>query len=173
MTFLLTLLRPLAAVVFWVMNRFQQLYRRLPRWYFFALGDVTLVVAFELFVVRPGEKGEEIFLIKRPANDPVWPNLWHFPGTIGRLMDSYEVVDRRLAEELGVDALPGTGKLVDTAFLTTPRGKHIQIIRRLDVPENTEFPSGTFYPIDSCPADTIDYEARQIGQYLSSGVGDS
>lgn len=144
------------------MRKYQEQYRRLPQWYFFALGDITLMTAFELWVVRPGAEGEEIFLVQRPANDPVWPSLWHFPGTIGRLMDSYTDVDQRLAEELGVTVLPGEPKLFDTAFLTTPRGKHVQIFRRLDVPAGTEFSTGRFYPVNAVPVDTIDYELAQI-----------
>lgn len=166
MNILLAMLRPVAALVFRAMHAFQQKYRRLPQWYFFALGHVTLMVAFELWVVRPGERGEEILLIRRPPNDPVWPNLWHYPGTIGRLFDDEAMVDQRLAEELGVAALPGKPKLFHAAFLTTPRGKHLQVFRRLDIPAGTEFPNGTFYAAAQIPADTIDYEAEQINSFL-------
>lgn len=167
MQWVLTLLRPCAAIVFWAMGRFQYQYRRLPQWYFFKLGDVTLMTAFELWVVRPGEQGEEIFLIKRPTDDPVWPNLWHFPGTIGRLHDDQVSVDARLAKELGIEILPGDPTLLTTAFLTMPRGKHLQVFRRLDVPTGTEFPNGRFYPVTQIPVDTIDYEARQIQEYFA------
>lgn len=57
MTFLLTILRPFAAVVFWAMQKYQRKYRRLPQSYFFALGKITPVTAFELLVIRPGAVG--------------------------------------------------------------------------------------------------------------------
>ncbi len=166
MNLLLILLRPVAAVVFRSIAAYQKKYHRLPEWYFFALERIALIPAYEILVTKSTDRGEEIFLVKRPANDPIWPNLWHFPGTILRFHDTADEIFARLAEELGVKELPSRPQLMEIIIQPNERGRHPHIFWRLEVGANIEFPTGQFFPINQLPTDTIAYEARNIEQLL-------
>src|SRR3989339_1681967 len=118
MNLLMNLFRPVASLVFVVISAYQKKYHRLPEWYFFAFERVALISAFELLVIKQTNCGDEIFLIKRPDNDPAWPGQWHFPGTILRFYDDKEMIFNRLANELDINKLPSPPKLVDTIIET-------------------------------------------------------
>ncbi|MBI1908070.1 NUDIX domain-containing protein [Candidatus Uhrbacteria bacterium] len=158
MPILLTILRPFAAVVFWAMARYQRRYGRLPEWYFFRLPKIAVQTACEVLVMR----GDELLLTKRPADDPYWPSQWHFPGTLIRLADDEASIMRRLARELGVDALPSRPVLHATELWTNERGRHLHVFYRMDVPTDATFPEGTFFPLAALPGDMIAYQREQL-----------
>lgn len=163
----MTLMRPLASLVFRAISTYQKKYHRLPEWYFFALEKIALIPAYEILVTKKTDRGTEIFLVKRPANDPVWPNMWHFPGTVLRFHDSSEEIFRRLAEELGINEWPAQPKLMDIVIQPNERGRHPHIFWRLEVSSDTQFSTGQFFPIDNLPPNTIEYEAQNIKQLLA------
>ena len=160
------LIRPLASLIFRVISTYQKKYHRLPEWYFFALERIALISAFELLVTKTTDRGEEIFLIKRPANDPVWPNMWHFPGTVLRFHDEKEVAFTRLAEELGFKKLPETPKLLDTLIEGNQRGRHLHVFYRLEVSTDQEFFTGQFFPLNNLPPEAIAYQVVQIQKLI-------
>jgi len=43
---------------------------------FLLLGKLLPMVAIELLIV----KDKKLLFVKRPSNDPYWPNKWHIPG---------------------------------------------------------------------------------------------
>lgn len=166
MEFILKLLRPLASLIFKAISIYQKKYHRLPEWYFFAFERLTLLSAFELLVTKTTDQGEEIFLIKRPGNDPVWPNLWHFPGTILRFYDEKETIFKRLAEELDVEKLPMAPQLLETMVQSNERGRHLHVFYKLEVPAATEYSTGQFFPLNNLPADAIAYQVEQIHKLI-------
>ncbi len=158
----MTLIRPLASLAFRAISAYQKKYHRLPEWYFFAFERLALISAFELLVTKHTDLGEEILLIKRPANDPVWPNMWHFPGTVLRLYDEKDIVFKRLAEELGIAGLPSQPKLFDTLIESNERGRHLHVFYRLEVSINQDFSTGQFFPVNNLPSEMIVSQVVQI-----------
>ncbi|MFA6522552.1 MAG: NUDIX domain-containing protein [Patescibacteria group bacterium] len=163
--FLLFLLRPIASPIFSLLQKYQSTHHRLPEWYFFALERTVPIPAFELLVTKKTNEGEQIFLIKRPADDPTWPSLWHFPGTIQRYFDTFEDIEKRWAEELGLRSLPQKPKLLTIRF-DEDRGRHAHLLHHLEVSAETEFPTGSFFPVDDLPNDMITFEKRQLQEIL-------
>jgi hypothetical protein len=166
MNYLLVFLRPLATAIFAAISAYQKKFHRLPQWYFFALEQIALLSAYELLVTKQTAAGLEILLIKRPDNDPVWPNLWHFPGTILRLYDSEPKIFARLAVELGMESLPAKPKFVTTVIQDNGRGRHLHVFWRLEVAAETQFSTGQFFSIDQLPTDLIAYQREQLAQVL-------
>jgi len=45
------------------------------------VGGRGVCVPVEMVLIRDGVQGKEVFLARRPPNDPNWANLLHLPGT--------------------------------------------------------------------------------------------
>ncbi|MDP2631585.1 MAG: hypothetical protein Q8P30_02325 [Candidatus Uhrbacteria bacterium] len=164
---LLVLMKLFAKLIFYALSRYQKIYRRLPEWYFFALEGVSLNSAVELIVIKKSAHGEEIFLIRRPENDPYWPNELHFPGTIVRFHDTFEIIFARLADELEIPKLPKEPELITVRLDTNPRGRHSHLFYKIEVAPNAEFASGKFYPVNDLPSDMIEYQKNQLKDVLN------
>ncbi|MEK7105076.1 MAG: hypothetical protein AAB865_00080 [Patescibacteria group bacterium] len=159
---LLKLLEPFAALLFWAIRDHLKRHRRLPTWYFFAFERLAPMPAWELLVTKKTERGLELLLDRRLPNDHVWPGEWSFPGTILSYHDVEATAFKRLATELGIDELPTQPRLVTVTIEPNERGRHAHIFWQMKVAPETEFPNGTFFPVNTLPEDTIRYQARQI-----------
>lgn len=160
----LDLLRPFSKRVITALASFANRENKLPNWAFYPMTHVVPHTSFELLIVRDGMLGREVFLTKRPANDPEWPNAWHFPGTIMRIKDSFETIKLRLAKnELGLTKLPG-----ETQFLTMlfdedkPRGNTLHTFHTLYVEKIFENEYGTFFPLSQLPEHMIAFQKTQL-----------
>lgn len=166
--FFATLLSPIGRLVFWLLAKYAHRYGRLPTWTFFAIEHVAPSTAFELWALKKTDRGTEIFLTRREPDDRYWPNQWHFPGTITRITDDYSSVDKRLAGELGIEALPATPNLLTVEFADDgPRDRTVHVFRTLEVPPETTYATGEFHPIDRLPEPFIDFQKEQINKLKS------
>lgn len=161
----LDFLRPFSKRVITALASFANRENKLPNWAFYPMTHVVPHTSFELFIVRTSANGTEIFLTKRPANDPEWPNAWHFPGTIIRIKDSFESIKLRLAKsELSLTELPG-----ETQFLTMlfdedkPRGNSLHTFHIVKVDAAFENKNGKFFPFSQLPEHMIEFQKRQLG----------
>lgn len=160
----LDLLRPIAKRVIAALASFANRENKLPQWAFYSMTHVVPCTSFELLIIRNSTFGREVFLTKRPANDPEWPNAWHFPGTIIRMKDSFESIKLRLAKsELSLTELPS-----ETQFLTMlfdedkPRGNTLHTFHTLRVDTTFENKNGKFFPFSQLPEHMIEFQKRQL-----------
>ncbi len=160
----LHLLRPFSKRVIAALASYAYRENKLPLWAFQPMTHVVPSTAFELLIVRQGSLGTEVFLTKRPPNDPAWPNEWHFPGTVIRTKDSFDTIKLRLAKsELGLTELPG-----ETQFLTMlfdedkPRGNTLHTFHVLRVHAAFANEQGTFFPLAQLPEHMINFQKRQL-----------
>jgi len=160
----LTLLRPIANGVIASLASYSKRENKVPLWAFYSLSHIAPNTAFELLIIRDGSNGPEIFLTKRPPQDPEWPNMWHFPGTIIRINDSFESVKLRLAQdELFIDKLPAETNLLTTKiYQDPPRGNGIHLFEVIRVDATFENKNGTFFPFADLPDVMIGSQKEQL-----------
>ncbi|MBU0613686.1 hypothetical protein KJ766_00155 [Patescibacteria group bacterium] len=151
-----------AAIAFSAMRKYQKKFKRLPEWYLFQTEKTATTSPYELLVFKETDLGKEIFLIKRPENDPHWPNEWHFPGTIQRYWDDFENISMRLAKELGLQSLPSKPTLLSARIDENIRGRHTHLFYLLIVDSDIEYTTGTFFPLGELPGDMILYQRKQL-----------
>lgn len=112
---------------------------------------------------RNSSGGIEVLLLRRPPDDPIWPNLWHNPGTVLRANDSYEsAMDRLLNDELQGARITKDPVFVANLFNQSKRGAEIILIHRIEIEGLA--PVGTFWPVDKLPKDIIDSEIAIINK---------
>lgn len=160
----LTLLRPFAKGVLRALSSYAKRENKVPSWAFLSMSHVVPYTSFELLIIRDGEYGPEIFLTQRPPQDPEWPNAWHFPGTIMRIADSFEIIKDRLAkDELTLSRLPGETSFVTMLFdEDVPRGNTLHTYHRLDVDSTFENKNGNFFPLSHLPEGMLHFQHRQL-----------
>lgn len=130
----------------------------LPPDVFEAVGRVSVYPAVELIPVRMTERGVEVLLLQRPADDITWPSMMHTPGTILRPTD--ETIEGAMAR-LVSEELQGTTILEAPRFLryrmyNHTRGKGLGLEHIVVVGESTD---GEFYSVHDLPEALI---AEQI-----------
>ncbi len=111
---------------------------------------------------RNAEGNVEVQLIRRPADDPLWPNLWHNPGTVLRATDTFGGACNRLFD----DELGGFGTAEDLIFVENTfnkslRGTEVILLYRMDAGEG-EPDEGEFFAVDDLPVDVIESEIPLI-----------
>lgn len=115
----------------------------------------------------------EVLLLERPENDPIWPNMWHAPGTVIRATDLNaqthdlrSAFDRLVHDELMGVAL-GPTVFVASVLHESKRGAEqaqIYCSELLEEPKN-----GKLFAVDSLPEqfmahqqDFINLVARKV-----------
>lgn len=125
----------------------------LPLSVFHAVARLVALPIVEVVPLRvKSAGGVEILLLRRPADDPVWPNQLHVPGTVVRASDEPGFFDDALARVLAQE-LDGTSTsspvFVKSMLHMQARGMEAaQIFWVLVEGEPTE---GTFYDADDLP----------------------
>ncbi|HSX01410.1 MAG TPA: hypothetical protein VLF67_04160 [Candidatus Saccharimonas sp.] len=98
----------------------------LPRPVFDAIVRLIVVSVVELVPVRTVRGRTEVLLTQREPDDPIWPSMWHNPGSVIRPTDvrpEYaDTLARLLDEELGGTATSGELAMVGPLHFATTRG---------------------------------------------------
>ncbi len=161
--FLMKLLKFPGVLILRALAKYTKKHNWLPNWAFHEVEHVA--PSAELWVLKETDRGTEIFLVKRPASDPYWPNKWHSPGTIGKITDTYERVFKRLAEELGETELPGKPELLTTDIaINDARDTTVHIFHTVHVNKDVKFSTGEFHPINNLPQPFMDFQEKQINR---------
>lgn len=154
-------------------NQLTQLLKKLepgllPEPVFIAMSRLVVMVAIEFLVVRKTDTGVELLLIRRPADDPVWPGKWHSPGTIIRPTDTslQSCFDRLYQDELG-----GIKQLkmypVGMSYGAGDRGTGLTIEYVLDATED-DITVGQFFSLENLPENYIQEQLPMWQRAISS-----
>lgn len=133
---------------------------RLPKEIFLQFARLMVVPVIELVPVRLGNDGTaEVLLVQRPADDPVWPSMWHVPGTVIRTTDKMDAgndydqpLERLLGPEGELAGIKTVGKPVEieTERRRVARGDELAVIHYIEV--QGEATAGRFFALDEYPA---------------------
>lgn len=135
----------------------------LPFELFLEVYRLTPAPTLQIIPLRRNPEGKiEVQLIQRPADDPLWPNLWHNPGTVLRATDTFGSACNRLFD----DELGGFGTAEDLAFVDntlskSDRGTEAIMLYRIEA-EDGEPSEGKFFPADDLPTNIIASEVPHI-----------
>lgn len=159
----LKLLEPLCKRQLHYLATFAKREGQLPLYAFRELTHVVPYAAFELLIIRQTPSGKEILLTRREPNDPAWPHLWHFPGTIARITDTIERITTRWEQELGVSPLPAQPRYLAMQFDDDhPCGRTLHLFHVMEVSLLFEPVEGMFHPLNDLPSDMIGFQVSQL-----------
>ena len=111
----------------------------LPFDVFMEVTRLSVSAICEIVPLRLNQNGEiEIWLIQREANDPIWPNMWHTPGTVVRPSDiNLEMACKRVIEkELGSVKTGSGPEYIKTIYRHSGRGMELSVINWLELLED-------------------------------------
>ncbi len=130
----------------------------LPFEIFHAITRLVATPIIELVPVRLNKKGiPEILLLRRDANDPVWPNQLHTPGTVVRGSDvpgSFQDAFNRIAGELGGVQLSHP-TFVKSILHHSGRGMEVSQIYWAEIYDTETTLVGNFFAADTLPDETV------------------
>jgi hypothetical protein len=146
----------------------------LPFDIFHAVTRVVATPIVELVPLRRNHDGKpEILLLRREADDPVWPNQLHVPGTVVRASDeegSFKDAFGRISKELGGIALEAP-TLVKNIIHHSGRGMEVSQIYWTDV-SGLEQAQGEFFPADNLPEEIVqsqlDFIPEAVAHFTAS-----
>jgi hypothetical protein len=145
----------------------------LPPDVFEAVGRVSVYPAVELIPVRMTEKGVEVLLFRRPADDITWPSMMHTPGTILRPTDETieAAMSRLMSEELRGTTIIEPPRFLRYRMYDHARGRGLGLEHIIVVGESTD---GEFYSVHDLPATLIAEQVPTInyvaGVYTASAA---
>lgn len=146
----------------------------LPFDIFHAVTRLVATPIIELVPIRRNEEGKpEVLLLRREADDPVWPNQLHVPGTVVRASDkwgSFNDAFARISKELGGIALEDP-TLVGNIIHHSGRGMEVSQIYWADISGNGPI-RGEFFPADNLPEEIVqsqlDFILDAVAHYMKS-----
>lgn len=131
---------------------------------FHEITRLTTTPIIEVVPLRHSESAIEILLLKRGADDPVWPNQLHTPGTVLRATDSLEnALERILSKELSGSRV-SKPKFVTNVLHNSGRGMETSQIYWVEVLNDTT--SSQFYNVDNLPDDLVKSQLDFIPQAI-------
>lgn len=138
----------------------------LPEPVFFEFARLQCLPVIELVPLRNGERGVEVLLIERPADDPFFAGQVHNPGTIVRAKDQTieNVIERLVTHELPGTAFAGELTYVATQLHTSKRGNEWATIYYAELADSAGH--GNWYPADNLPANLIESQVDFIRQAI-------
>ncbi|MGI9027314.1 MAG: NUDIX domain-containing protein, partial [Candidatus Saccharimonadales bacterium] len=135
----------------------------LPLPIFLQITRLAVTSIVEVVPLRKNGDAVEVLLLKRPADDPHWPNQLHTPGTVLRPTDrehNYsDAFKRILNDELGITT-PQEPTFVTTVFHRVNRGTELALVFYLEIPGETA--SGDFYDSDKLPSGVVETQLEFI-----------
>ncbi len=141
---------------------------RLPFDIFTEVCRLTVTPVLEIVCFRKGNLGTiEVALLKRPANDPNWPNMYHVPGAVITPTDVHVglegVIDRICTEKLSIDKV-NKPKFIMNDLCKVKRGVELAVVFAIEV--EGEIAGGKFHDVDALPDDLIEGHDTFISQAL-------
>lgn len=129
----------------------------LPREVFEAVAKVAVYPAIEFVLLRESDSILEVLLTKRSDDDPVWPAMFHLPGTVLRPTDNnLDDAFKRLYEEELAGVVLSKPHFVGAHFNKYLRGNSIGLEYWLKVEGQTNV--GQFFDISSLPENFIEQQ---------------
>jgi hypothetical protein len=130
----------------------------LPFPIFHAITRLVATPIIEIVPLRRNEKGGiDILLMKRDANDPVWPGQLHVPGTVVRASDTEgsfsDAFSRILSKELS-GFTTSTPVFVKNIIHNSGRGMEVSQIYWVEVSDSNDN-ADKFYDTDSYPNELV------------------
>lgn len=129
----------------------------LPYEIFVQIARLAVMSILEVVPLRIYRGHVQVLMIKRPADDKFWANLWHTPGSVVRPDDGDGAFTGTFArihrDELASVPLADGPHYVHSELRTSNRG--VENARIFYVEVVGEPPVGTFYDIDHLPDDMI------------------
>lgn len=118
---------------------------------------VTPVVEIVPFV-KNNEDKLKVLLLRRGADDAIWPNQYHVPGTIVLATDTPDLfsdaVNRIITTKLASYS-PGEASFVDVQLCSVSRGLEVAIIFRVE--------------LASAPEDSLLFDALTLPENMIEG----
>lgn len=128
----------------------------LPYSIFMQFARIAVCCVVEVVPLRFADGKLQVLLLQRPADDPIFPNKLHSPGTIVRATDSEgayaDAFQRLLDGELHDVALAGPPEYVTSVLHKSKRGMEDATVFFVEVIGQPT--AGEFYDIDNLP-DTL------------------
>lgn len=141
---------------------------RLPFDIFTEVCRLTVTPVLEIVCLRRDDKGKiEVALLKRSADDPNWPNMYHVPGAVITPTDIDAgldgVVDRVCTEKLSVNSV-NKPKFVMNDLCKVKRGVELAVVFAIEV--DGEIAGGQFHDASTLPGNLIEGHDTFISQAL-------
>lgn len=139
----------------------------LPPPLFHEITRLTTAPIIEIVPLRRHSNVTEVLLLKRDADDPVWPDKLHTPGTVVRATDTLQVAQERiLNKELsGIEV--SKPKFVTNIMHHSGRGMEASQIYWVEVKGETNI--GKFYDLEHLPDNLVqtqlDFITRAVADY--------
>lgn len=132
----------------------------IPEPLFSEMSRLVVRPAIELVPFKKGEDGSiKVLMIKRPPEDPFWPNELHVPGTVLLPSDTIEEAFGRLSKKEVKSPLENP-KFVDFVLHQTRRGKELALVHWVEIDEEPQ--EGRFYDVSNLPEETIEHHRTVI-----------
>jgi len=135
----------------------------LPIDVFLGIARLMVVPVVELVVFRKQDEKVQVLLLRRPGDDPLWPNQLHSAGSVVRAIDTganfSDAIKRIVDGELEGTRI--TPPQFSEVFLNeTKRGKECA---QVYFAESTSEPeAGQFYDVDNLPHDVMESQVEFI-----------
>lgn len=116
----------------------------------------------ELCIFRTTPKGkQQVYLIRRPPNDPFYPNMLHVPG-VRKVSNENEAGQlKRLKREIPYSLDGMQYEFSDTYF--AKRGTEFADVRSLTVPYVRS--ADNFYNLDDLPSPMIPHHIEMLNRF--------
>lgn len=145
----------------------------LPYPVFVQIARIMALPIVEFIPLQRGDNGQTmVLLIERPADDPLWPGLWHTPGTVIRATDTHRSHEdgweafARISHDELKDTKIGKPHYVGSLFHTSKRGAEQAQLYWVEVAGQPNV--GEFYEANSLPAHMITSQRDFIKQAIKS-----
>ena len=143
----------------------------LPYDIFIAIARLVVLPAVEFIPLRIVDGRVQVFLIRRPTNDP-WPNKLHTPGTVLRPTDTSleDACKRLLSDEFGIT----DSQSVQLHFIgcglqaDNDRGSGLCIEHILELQEVPT--TGEYYDVESLPDDFIEFQKPMVQRAVAKFI---
>jgi len=123
---------------------------------FHQFARIAVLPIVEVVPLRLKDGHVEVLLVRRGADDPIWPSKLHTAGTVLRATDeadSFKTAFERIQTELG-GTIISEPVFVMNSFNGLGRGREYSAIHWAECLEEPKV--GAFYPVDALPADLVE-----------------
>lgn len=142
----------------------------LPSNVFESVAKVAVYPALEFVLLRYSRSEIETLLFRRAASDPVWPSLFHVPGTVLRPTDEdiQSAISRLIHEELSIPGLRFSKPVFTGVHINKYiRGTGLGIEYWVEVMDVDDV-DGTFFNVNNLPMDFIQEQRGILDRAVSS-----
>lgn len=138
---------------------------RFPKEIFYSSAKLFGESCLELCVFRDLLGFLEVFLYRRPQNDPFWPSFLHIPGVRKLTTDTDVIVSERVVDELPFYVETNNMYYVNSRIFSTRRGTEFSDSRMVACNETgfDEF----FYPARDLPHNLIEHHYMIIDDAIN------